>query len=666
MKCPSCSRILLENASFCPYCGETNMTKTAAPKPAPAPAEEDADNGSTMVMQITPEMLKAELYGGGDDETGAAEKPAAKPGDIQSTVMGMGLPSLTKPEAKPGGKTKAAQETIVGVGLEDIMKAQRDQSAPEQGAAPLKAKPPKDSKATIVGVGLEDIVKAQQEQKAATKSAAPLESKPPRDSKATIAGLGLDDIMKAQAASKGGSAPAEAKEPVADVKATMAGFGLDKILDEKAKGDPGPGRASQRKAKPAREAKATIAGLGLEDIMNAQAAAKKTRDNEGFGELEADGASPAPIDVGPDNADAFSNEVTNRAAHIGEFHPADALQARLARELPALGNDIETLQFLPPAGGLFSLFSYAKLAKGLKREIAELRETLSERRSALTNEKSKAYRELGRIGWMKGIRIVGLDSYVSELAFYKEQLESSEAQREAARAAAGTAAGSSPQDRELDNLRYLDFELERVAIWDDERAILGYKIENLTQEIDYLRDIIARVAPSSTRNNLENLLRDREFLLQNANKKLEEQQALRREHGEKLETFKRERERLRKQTQAYSDELDQRTLPIEEQEREILDKIGASVEKMGEIIAASQSIKGGVHRDLKERIEVVQRTEDLLQRENMALMKLKDVESRIDQKRISQARIFAVSLIVLGMGFAGVGTLVVLFLLDVL
>ena len=554
MKCPSCGRMLLDSASFCPYCGATDMSGAAkpAPKPVAKPAADDDDGSSTMVMQVTPEMMKVDLYGG--------KKPGA-------------------PAAKP--------------------------AAPAGSSAP-KAVP--DAKATMIGLGLPDLQKA-----------APKESEP----KKTIMGLGLADIMKAQQESE----PARAAEPA-----------------------PKPA---------AREAKATMIGLGLGDIMKGQQASAAEAP-------QAAAPAPGPV-LQPIDLEApadFSEEITDESALSAEFHPADEVMLRLAREIPPLENDVETLQFLPPTGGLFSLFAYAKHAGTVRGEIATLRDTLKARRGVLTAEKKRAYQRLGQLGWMKGIRIVGLDSYVSELAFFKEQLDRIDQQKNTVRAGAlGGQADRFENDRR--NLKYLDFEVSRPETWHEEGHLLEMKVDNLTHEIEYLRGIIARVARPEARGNLENLLKDREFLLENARRKQRDLSSRQAQHAERVEALAAERDRLQARMSRASVDLDRGLAPLEREENDILDKVAPSIEKMGEIIAASQAVRGDVHKDLKQQVEVVQRIEEWLQRENLFVMKLKDVEGRIDVKRVSQARVFLASLVVLGVGFAGIATLIVLYLAGV-
>jgi len=577
--------MLLDGASFCPYCGTTDMT--GATKPAPrAPVDQPADeeeSSSTMVMQVTPEMMKASLYGG-------AKKP-----DADDSPAG---PSAGAPTPRP---------------------------------APAPAKPTDAAKATMIGLGLPDL------QKPAPRQAEP---------KKTIMGLGLADIVKAQA---------EAEQKVDDRPPT-----------------PQPAPSPQPKA-PAREAKATIVGLGLGDIVKAQeqaAADQRAPEVPASVPVAPTPAEPSPKAAGLqpfelDGVEDFSEETTDESALSAEFHPADEVVLRLARELPLLENDVETLQFLPPTGGLFSLFAYASRARQVRSEIALLRDTLKARRGLLTAEKKKAYQHLGHLGWMKGIRIVGLDSYVSELAFFKEQLENLDQQKATVRAGAlGAQADRYATDQR--NLKYLEFDVARPETWREESQLLEYKTRNLTHEIEYLRGIIARVTRADARANLENLLKDREFLLENAGRKQRELSSREAQHAERAEALTAERDRLSARMSRASVDLDRGLASLEREEREILAKVGPSLEKMGEIITASQAVRGDVHKDLKQQVEVVQRLEDWLQRENLFVMKLKDVEGRVDLKRVSQARIFLASLIVLGVGFAGVATLIVLYVAGVL
>jgi hypothetical protein len=554
--------MLLDSATFCPYCGATDMSGTAKPankKPAaPVEADDDDESSSTMVMQVTPEMMKAAVFA-----KAAPPKPAAV--DPKATMMGLGLPDL-------------------------------------QRAAPKESEPKK----TIMGLGLADIVKAQEE--AAAKAATP-ESKP---------------------------APAP------------------------------PRPAAPQPAPASREAKATIMGLGLSDIVKAQ---QQATANDRVDELQPQ-RPPAPqapmlqpIDLEPD--EAFSEETTDESAVSPEFHPVDGVLLRLSRELPGLENDVETMQFLPPTGGLFSLFAYAKHASRVRAEIADLRDTLKQRRTLLTNEKKKAYQRLGQLGWMKGLRIVGLDSYVSELSFFKDQLDTLEQQKATVRAGA---LGSQLDRHEADqrNLSYLEFEVGRPDTWREETQLLEHKVRNLTHEIEYLRGIIARVTRPDARGNLENLLKDREFLLENAGRKQREISSRAAQHAERAAALASEFDRLRARVSRYSVDLDRGLAPLEREEREILGKIAPSLEKMGEVIAASQAVRGDVHKDLKQQVEVVTALEEWLQRENLFVMKLKDIEGRVDVKRVGQARIFLASLILLGVGFAGVATLVALYLAGVI
>ena len=553
MKCPACGRMLLDTASFCPYCGATDMSGAAKPVAKPAPVEVDEEEtSSTMVMQVSPEMMKA-----------AFAKPAAAP--VKAAA----------PAPKPVADAKA---TMIGLGLPDL---QRPAAAPSE------------PKKTIMGLGLADIVKAQQEAEAA----------------------------------KGAEAA------------------------------PGPRPA------PAREAKATIVGLGLADIVKAQQAAAEAEPSQTPAVEAAPASVLKPIEL--DAPEEFSEETTDESALSAEFHPADEVMLRLAREMPPLENDVETLQFLPPTGGLFSLFAYAKHAGRVRDAIATLRDTLKARRGVLTAEKKKAYQRLGQLGWMKGIRIVGLDSYVSELSFFKEQLDRIEQQKATVRAGAlGAQADRFDNDRR--NHRYLEFEVARPETWHEEGRLLEMKVANLTHEIEYLRGIIARVVRPEARGNLENLLKDREFLLENARRKQRELSSRVAQHTERAEALTAERDRLASRLARASVDLDRGLAPLEREEREIVDKVAPSNEKMGGIIAASQAIRGDVHKDLKQQVEVVQRVEEWLQRENLFAMKLKDVEGRIDVKRVSQARVFLGSLIVLGVGFAGITTLVVLYLAGVI
>jgi len=568
MKCPSCGRMLLDSASFCPYCGVTDMTAVAKPAKPAVEVDED-ESSSTMVMQVTPEMMKA-----------AFNKPAA-------SAAPAGGPA---PAPKPGADAKA---TMIGLGLPDLQKP---------------AAPASEPKKTIMGLGLADIVKAQQQAEAARAAAQP-------------AGA-------AEAVARPAAQPAA---PVRDAKATIVGFGLADLamVQQAAAAQPAPETAPRDADEAPRAAGSVLKALEVE----------------------------APHD--------FSEEVTDEASLSAEFHPADEVMLRLARELPPLENDVETLQFLPPTGGLFSLFAYASHAGRLRTEVAALRDTLKARRAVLTAEKKKAYQRLGQLGWMKGIRIVGLDSYVSELAFFKDQLDRLEQQKATVRAGALGAQGER-FETDRHNLRYLEVEVARPETWREEGRLLELKVANLTHEIEYLRGIIARVTRADARGNLENLLKDREFLLENGRRKQRELSSRVAQHTERAEALVAERDQLAARLARASVDLDRGLAPLEREEREILDKVGPSLEKMGEIVAASQAVRGDVHKDLKLQVEVVQRIEDWLQRENLFVMKLKDVESRVDVKRVGQARIFLASLIVLGVGFAGIATLIVLYFAGVI
>jgi hypothetical protein len=571
MKCPSCNRMLLDSASFCPYCGETDVRGKPARPVAPKVAQPE-DSGSTMVMQVTPEMLRAETF--------EPSKPAA--------------PSAPPSPAPASGGTK------IGIGL------------PPELSQPLASGPKK----TIAGLGLADILKAQaQQQQAASASAVlPMPKVAPAAStgpKKTLMGLGIQDILSQNqkaAASVLGDAPAR-QEPVQAAAA------------------PQPTRAPTPPS--GTPGKPTVV--------------------------------PAPHQ----EAEPFKEESTIQRVPGSEFRQADEEALKLVHELPTLEEDVETLQFLPPMGGLFSLFGYARHAGDLRQRITALREVLKERRQILTRHKKQAYQELGRLGWLKGIRIVGLDSYVSELAFYRDQVTGLQKQKDEARARLASETGVARPEEEVRKLRYLDFELHREDLWQEETRALEFRIANLNREVEYLRDVAGRVPRQETRANLENLLRDRSFVLQNAEAKRKEVQELRRAHAEKQDMFRRERERVAERCASYLEESAAALAQLDKDERAILDKIAPSLEKMGEIIAASQSLKGEAHQDLKDWIEVVQRVEEWLTRENLDLVKLKEVEGRIDPRRVTQANVFLVSLVVLGVGFTSMATLIVLWLLGV-
>ena len=608
MKCPSCSRMLLDSATFCPYCGCTDLKVQAVvpledPGPLSADDDDEDDAGSTMVMRISPEMMRAEL-------AGAAKKKADAEHDVKKTMMGVGVikPSDLYPEPGP--------------------------AAPATGA-----------KATICGMGIGEILGAQQ----ADEAAAPQQPKP--EVKATIAGMGLQDILAAQ----GGNEPAAAPKPQSEIKATVMGLGLQDILGNKAKpasdSEPPPASVASGSAS---EVKATVMGLGLQDIL---------RDKDGA--PKAAPAAPAP-EPEPVPEPAAQKMLVEPAPTPVEYSPGEAAGVALAREMPRLPDDIETLQFLPPTGGLFSLFAYARQARELMDELNDVRGVLQDRRQVLTAHKKAAYRELGRIAWMNKIKIVGIDSYISELSFFKDKLDAIKEQRDAAHAKAAATHGFALEDARK-RMAALQFENDRELLWLLELELLQHKTQNLEREIGYLQAVIQRVNKPSTRQNLQNLLGDRQFLLQNANDRTTNLRTRRAAQEEKLPGFKQEYEEWSSLVAAFEAEIAHHVAPLNQEEKEILEKIGPSVEKMGEIIAGSQTARSpNAPVEFRDQVAVTHFIEEWVSRENLYQMKIKDVNGRIDQGRIGQARLFLVSLIVLGAGFAGIFTLLILSLLKII